>query len=439
MFDNIENITLALIALLVLITPLAYVKRRFDIFEPIYFFSAAFFVGGFLRGLCLLNDPSFRDTFSLSQGEVQRALIYCALGFLFFQLGYNNVFSRIVAKRCLVTLPDTWDHKRFVMAMIFVVTVGFIFLIYFVIQTGGLPGSIYELSYKRRVANNYICLGANFLSIGYILYLIHMYKTNSFNGLSYIKLFLLLISASLLPFLSSQRLAILTLVFFFYIYSNYFKKRFELKKLLILLVVATIFLLTMVEFRQAKRTKSFELSKALRFETATSFFVKSHYFFDIITSSLIVKHTPEAMEYQRGKTLLNWAVFPIPRSVWPDKPNNLGRRVRNEIFFEELGIRGGGITPPFMFELYLNFKIAGIVIGMFLFGLLSRAVYLNMADNSNMATMALHVLNMRFIYGLFIRDLTWNLVNYLQWAVPLFIILFFVTHGNNNVTRKIRN
>ena len=432
MSNQLVNLGLPLITLLVLLFPFMYRKKHIDPFEPLCFFTIAFFWGGFLRSLWLLNDASARSIYRLTVEDIHKALAFTLLGFIFFQIGYLHPLATVIAKKIPPFSFPHWNQKRFLISMGFLLAFGFFFLIYFIDVTGGVPTDLYLLSYKRRIANNYICWGAGLLSTGSILYLVHIYKDQIHSLKTYLLLLVLVVWACLFPLLSSRGLEIMTLLYILILYSHYLSQRLTLKRILILSGIGTFLFLLMLQFRQASHTGTLSLHKAIAVDTTASFFVESHYFFDITTASLIVKYVPDIIEYQQGKTLTNWLLFPIPRSVWASKPENLGRILSDKLYFKQLGIRTGGIAPPFLFELYLNFHIIGIAVGMLIFGIVSKSLYLRLLYSSNPITLVLHALNLRFLYGLFIRDLTWNLVMYFQWLLPLLFFLFFVTHGKKN-------
>jgi hypothetical protein len=87
----------------------------------------------------------------------------------------------------------------------------------------------------------------------------------------------------------------------------------------------------------------------------------------------------EVMKYldRGGEPLMGWSYYiafltPIPRAVWPDKPNiTLGR------FYG--GLFGGDEITSFAIsvlgELYINFLLPGVLFGMFLYGIMYRGLW----------------------------------------------------------------
>jgi len=95
-----------------------------------------------------------------------------------------------------------------------------------------------------------------------------------------------------------------------------------------------------------------------------------------------IDHTPAVEPYAMGETLLETFVAIVPRFLWPDKPfkaggNEFVSRYTGKSFDENTSV---GVH--YLFELYINFGVPGVVTGMFLFGLLlawMEAAYYQMA------------------------------------------------------------
>jgi hypothetical protein len=88
--------------------------------------------------------------------------------------------------------------------------------------------------------------------------------------------------------------------------------------------------------------------------------------------STIVEAVPEKLPLMHGRTLL-WAVLsPVPRALWPDKPVNTGLYL-NRILSNPNTITG--IPPSWIGELFLNFNVAGVILGCGLLGLFSAIIY----------------------------------------------------------------
>lgn len=80
-----------------------------------------------------------------------------------------------------------------------------------------------------------------------------------------------------------------------------------------------------------------------------------------------------------GKTFVIDPVMQfVPRQIWPDKPEELGGRIREmhqDIGFLPAYYEHGGTAPGLISEAWLNFRVPGIFLVMFLYGNLCRVLY----------------------------------------------------------------
>lgn len=91
--------------------------------------------------------------------------------------------------------------------------------------------------------------------------------------------------------------------------------------------------------------------------------------------TMIIARTPEQVPYQGGKTLLLAIYGLVPRILWSSKPSLIMCSVNNR-YFSGRGVDAGtcaAMTTPG--ELYWNFGILGVVIGLFCMGLLLGGLY----------------------------------------------------------------
>jgi hypothetical protein len=103
----------------------------------------------------------------------------------------------------------------------------------------------------------------------------------------------------------------------------------------------------------------------------------------LITLADVVNQTPESVPYWNGESYYTLLTSLVPRILWPDKPTKtLG---------QTFGHRYGRLHPgdfetsenlPQLVEMYANFGPLGILIGMFITGLIYRSLYY-MINHSN--------------------------------------------------------
>ena len=425
---------LSIIALLVLSFPVLK-KLKLDVFEPIVFFVASFFFGGVLRTCYLVSSsqasmlPYGVELFSLTL-----ALVWSILGFICLQWGYNNRLASKIASTIPTYNDKTWNKRRLWLVVTAFSLVGLIAYSVFLESTGGIPTNLTEFSMKRNIRNGYIRWGVELLYIAFLLAFGNHLKQNlslrSFRG---IILVLLAILALSFPFLTSSRGSMLTLLLLTLFIYHYYKRRVEIRKLVILITIFAMIVVIMGGLRRASYqglVGFYKYNKGGMFPAFQRIFVEGHYLFDITTFARLVQDVPEQLSFQWGSTLINWVFWPIPRNLWAEKPINLGQRIGAQIYNQGVGVVGGGVPPPFIAELYLNFHLAGIIVGMFFFGLFSRSLYLHMLENRDrITTLLIYAVTLRSLWGLFQSDLTQTMVGYLQWMVPLVVSIHFITHG----------
>jgi hypothetical protein len=93
------------------------------------------------------------------------------------------------------------------------------------------------------------------------------------------------------------------------------------------------------------------------------------------TFAWIVRDTPTTVPYWDGTTYYPALFKLIPRFVFPDKPEELtGQEFGHRYGLIDLGNFDTSVNLPQIVELYANFGTIGVVLGMFLFGVIIRTV-----------------------------------------------------------------
>lgn len=93
----------------------------------------------------------------------------------------------------------------------------------------------------------------------------------------------------------------------------------------------------------------------------------------IASTTAVTSSVPERMPFQLGATMTTWIFAPVPRAVWPDKPDiSLGKRIKEEIY--RMRALRTGFPASVMAEGYMNFGLAGFLAFSLGFGALLRLV-----------------------------------------------------------------
>ncbi len=87
----------------------------------------------------------------------------------------------------------------------------------------------------------------------------------------------------------------------------------------------------------------------------------------------VIADSPAMVPFWGGESYYPILFKLIPRAVWPDKPEELtGQTFGHRYAFISAGNTDTSINLPQLVELYGNFGLAGVIAGMFIFGLIYR-------------------------------------------------------------------
>ena len=153
---------------------------------------------------------------------------------------------------------------------------------------------------------------------------------------------------------------------------NYLHRRINIwiPVLLLGLLFAMYPLLFSYRYEGERAVTSNNVSMSQGFQMALE---RSHHF-DM--TALVIERTKSWQDLKFGSTLLELFYFPVPRALWPSKPDSFGYLFGAEYLGDEyqLGVSGGE-TPSMIGELFLNFHFVGDFLGMLIFGFALRRMY----------------------------------------------------------------
>ncbi len=115
----------------------------------------------------------------------------------------------------------------------------------------------------------------------------------------------------------------------------------------------------------------------------------------------IVDYVPEKVDYLWGSTYAKFFLWPIPRTLWPEKPEGISRVVVRH-FYPEIYDKGISVSPTIVGEAYFNFGTLGIVIVMALFGVICQSLYAFLKKNrKNIGAIAIYASVAPYIFESF--------------------------------------
>ena len=103
--------------------------------------------------------------------------------------------------------------------------------------------------------------------------------------------------------------------------------------------------------------------------------------FDVLIT--VVDAFPQDEEYLYGQSFLSIISAPIPRAIYPEKPER-GNWIFTKKVFPEWHNRKSGITVTYIGDFYMNFGPLGVIIGMMLLGWIVRMSYNRLTINRSL-------------------------------------------------------
>jgi hypothetical protein len=182
---------------------------------------------------------------------------------------------------------------------------------------------------------------------------------------------------------------LLAAIFFFFIYWN-FKHKIPWKMLFCVILFSALLLSVKYEFRLiawagAKKEANF-IEKGLLFvkfgSQAKDSYSKVYKTvvdrtgYNLLTFGQVVDFTPALIPYSMGKTYLAILWAPLPRVIFPWKPKMaLGQEFGHRYSLLNPSDHVTSYNLAQLIEMYMNFGIIGVIVGMFLMGVIYRFFY----------------------------------------------------------------
>ena len=400
------------------------VTRRIDPFDPTTIIAASYFlyfVYAPIRGL-LAGEYYFFGT--LVMPTFPRASAYLACGVTAMWAGY---FASGIARRGAAVLPEPPGSRRGVIA--FAGLVALLALVAFTTyahgvglswtrlltlgQLGGAPTASQTGAPDSASAfRNYLYGTLDCLTSAWMLFYAFSRRSSKWLIVAFIALLLVYTTIGF-----RFRILILVLAPIVYHYLRVKRRPGTLKVFaagfgLILLIGAIG--LTRTAFRSGRSVDVGAVSVGSSSETFEGDLSIYQPFLAII------KSFPREHDYLWGSSYAYLLVQPIPRSLWPDKPEAPIRSVVQATLGSEAAT--SGVAYPNVGEFYANFGAVGLVAGMWVFGLLVRISYeyLSRHDTNDWARV-LYAITFPFLVQVISRG---YFVQIVQEAFFLFVPLF---------------
>lgn len=419
-----------LVALLCSVPAVIALKARsFDPLEPIWLYSAIFFLEFFLKPLLTLWNPA-RFGFAMMPMDydgmrIGRSLLIAGGGLAAFYGGYYYVLR---ARRVPVFhLSDKWRPGREIALFIS----GFGAFLYAVNFFFSRAGYSFSVMYLNRAAIGGLSGELSFLVqiFGWIAVIIPFRRCLARKDpLTWgaFSIFLLVILAGFSVFGSRWTLFFIPVSLL--IISHYVVARLSAARILAVFVILAVATATFGAFRG-----NFDVARLSPNSIVQNAGDEMTAFADWDVFLAIQDFYPEYRPYYNGRLAAEAALWLMPRSIWAGKPVQYGAgRIQDDIspglriLNEGGGYTGTAISQATIGEGYADFGIAGALFYMAIFGAAWGWVYRGIRDNTNSFSMAAVYSLMYIIMPLCVRGFSSSLIYMGLWGFLVTALLSFL-------------
>lgn len=440
------KLVVIILSFLPVIITLSYITNRekYDLFEPYTFFCLRNLLFPLLSAVYIAGYGGLTGTIYFSESSAFLRSYICAglisaFCFFSFTTGY------IVPKKGFKTITHrlekyaVWQKKKLVLISCIFLVISFIAIMQFIeimkIDFTGLSSfsskRFRDLTGGYSSSSGYIRWMASLSEIIFWAATAFLFaKREKLTIKTWILLFSIFAFAIVFPVLTSSRGTVLTLILSALVMWHYARKPIKLPTLFLYGCIAFLILATLGAMRKGIDDPKEVMAYFTPFKIVET--IGSRAPSGYVNLANIIKKVPSSWNYQYGKTFFTWAVAPIPRSYWPEKPPiNIGQMIKVNIYSKSK--RGGGGEPTNSIgEFYINFGVFGmfyVLFWWFIGGMVTKKIYLSFKphlDRNPAALLIYIVLLFNFIPEVFINSFSHTLTNFLMQALPVFLFIFLV-------------
>jgi oligosaccharide repeat unit polymerase len=354
---------------------------RLDLFEPSTVVNVMFLMYYCIRPIYLMSSMSqvtpdiFAARNPANDLDFAWAVGYAGIGLACFHVGYHAMKTRFRNLPGLQTNLKQWDTRRASRVVFIGGLCAIISAAIAVYAAGGIAGTFAAVGRLREVTAGYAygLLGASYFPIGVILLVVnHLIGHPRRIWMALFFIMSVVYSAIFGNRTGMFAIVLSCIILYSYIHGIRRPWRFALASAAIAIVIVPV-----VVFWGFARQFQINISEIprvvniMRSENSSLFYSQILGEFDAVDSFAAVLHGgPSVFPFRFGQTYVDVALFIIPRAVWPNKPKAFSTAVGDYVTED-----GNDVPPGVIGELYVNFSVLGIVMGMFLLGILMGLVY----------------------------------------------------------------
>ena len=426
-----------------LLLPITKKDEKFDPAHPILMILVSVLIGAVLRSFFILSPYESPAKFLMLMGKPPTFLLVgiipLYIGFIFFVFGYVYPVKPLADWSRKKIYNEEVSLKKFIPVTIIITLVSMYTAFEFFKKTGVNFSEFNADAFSKK--RRYELEGGGYAALGYykmvmdliepLFYIALMFmithKKKIFSILGFLTIILFFLNM-LYPLIENIRTNALYVLINIGLIIYYLRGGIKLKELINVVVAASAILFVMTILRSSnnnKRTVTAVSTNPLAIMVGTTNFA------GVDKTAQIIDGIPDKLPYQFGESLVYWLTSPIPRTWWPDKPAIsygliIGEKIYGKRDFDD---PGGGIPPGYVAEMYLNFGYAGIVLGMFLMGLIFKLFYDAYAKNRKASIYAMLVFVIVFVpltLKLIGGDFSGVITKVIKGVVSIYIIMKMV-------------
>lgn len=435
-------------ALCVVSLPIAL--RRTSLLEPIWLVVLVTGIG--ITGKCFYVSlgPQERVGFLLlgkTPEDLHFAALVMAAAMLCLAIGYLLADVEILPGALAPFLKRGWNPRRLWALLGVLLLVGIVSFALFAWRMEVSIERLSDLSSKRwvqvegarfRSSMGYLRWGAEQIELAFYLALVWWAaKSRRLLSLSTLALAGLALLASAFPIFVSSRQGFLFLIFRILVVWMILRGQPKLRHAAALAAIGFVVMSSMLALRRGAA----DWDDVGRYLDAGEFLevtIGGRHFLDLTKTAHVLDGVPEVVDYRYGTTLLTWVAAPVPRSMWPQKPAiGVGIELGPAIFHTHPRT---GVAPGLIGELYLNFGLAGIFVGMLVFGSALRIVYATFGRFFPHPTAVLlyAILLPHLSIAMLSSSVSGSMARLLQELVPLLLATWILGAGEGVGRRVLR-
>lgn len=357
-------------------------QKRYDPMMPMNLVAVSA-VAMAIQMLYIVAQDNQRTRYFLKLGianeDLSLGVLAIVIGITCTVVGYFCKIPTVPVSRLPLASSSNWSPLRLSFAITFLMLLSLVSVIIFVMSLGLSLESLQTISLSKKrgeyvdgliITDSYFRWGASLTGMIFLLISAYAIKAPTLKNLTLLGFFGLL--ALPFPIFVSSRILLLLPFASVVFCIHYLLRRLSWWSILLFITIFVTIFVSLAAVRKAGG--DFGGIMEIRAERYLDNFLGNRDLLDASKTALIMRAVPDRLPYQLGKTMVTWAVAPVPRRLWKDKPIiQPGTLIYRTVYHERSA--PGGVPPGFIAELYLNGGWLFVLPGMFCYGVVLRTLY----------------------------------------------------------------